>query len=399
VVIRKLLTHTRQAEVAKPEPKPYKLKVGSGLFLEITPTGSKRWRFRYYYLGKEQMISMGLFPDVGLHDAKEARDLARRMLAQGLNPSQKRAEAKRDAMKSQQDSFQNIAEEWLDRQNDKADSTQTKSRWLLNFAIKDFGKHPITDISPKMVLDTCRKLESRGKLETASRIKVKCSQVFRYAVATSRLDRDPTTDLRGALKTVHTQHRAAMIDPASVGKLLRDIDNYGGRQALCCALKLAPLVFVRPGELRAAQWADIDLDKAEWRYTPPKTRKQTRVDLIVPLSHQAVAILREMHASSGKKPYVFHSSSAVGYLSEGAVLQALRKMGYEKEEMSGHGFRAMAKTLLLEELKVPDHYIELQLGHMVRDPNGGAYNRTRFLPERKEMMQQWADYLDELKKL
>ena len=243
---RKPLTHARQAEAAKPETSPYKLKVGDGLFLQVMPSGSKRWRLRYFYLGKEKCLSLGLFPAVGLQAAKDARDEARKLLAQGINPSQKRAQDKAEALLAQANSFQAVAEEWLARQTDKSPATRKKSKWLLGFAINDFGQYPIKDITPKMVLDTCRKAEKRGKLETAGRIKVQCSQVFRYAVAIGAAESDPTRDLGRALKPVQTRHRAAITDPARVGQLLNDIDQYSGAIAVKCALKLAPLVFVRP---------------------------------------------------------------------------------------------------------------------------------------------------------
>lgn len=394
---RKLLTHSRQAETAKPEDKPYNLNAGGSLFLKVMPNGSKKWVWRYFYLNKAKTLSMGLFPAVGLVEAKTTRDEARKLLAQGVDPSQKRKDDKAEALLAQENSFEAIAKEWLARQTDKAEATRTKSDWLLSFAIADFGRRPIKDITPKMVLDTCRRFESQDKLETAKRIKVKCSQVFRYAVATGRVDSDPTRDLAGALRPPQTKHRAAITDPVQIGQLLRDIDQYSGILQVKSALKLAPLVFVRPGELRSARWADIDLDQAEWCFTPPKTRNQTQIELIVPLSRQAVVILQSLHQLTGKYKFVFHSYGKERHLSESAVLNGLRRMGYSGEVMTGHGFRAMAKTAMLERLKLPDQYIELQLGHKVRDPNGGAYHRAKFLEDRKKMMQFWADYLDELK--
>ncbi len=397
VEARKLLMYSRQVESAKPEAKPYKLRAGNGLFLQVMPNGSRRWRLRYFYLGKEKMLSLGVFPAVGLQDARNARDDARKLLAKGEDPSQKRAETKAKALMAQENSFKAVAEEWSSRQTDKAESTRTKSNWLLSFAIEDFGSFPIGEVTPRMVLESCRKAENRGKLETAQRIKVQCGQVFRYAVATGLIDSDPTRDLAGALKPVQTQHRAAITDPNRVGKLLNDIDNYSGTMEVKCALQMAALVFVRPGELRSARWADIDLEGAEWRYTPPKTRNQTKVDLIVPLSRQAIGVLEELRKISGNRDYVFHSYGKERHLSESALCNALRRMGYSTNEMSGHGFRAMAKTIMLEVLKIPDQYIELQLGHKVSDPNGRAYNRVKYLEDRKIMMQKWADYLDTLR--
>lgn len=394
---RKSLTHTRQAEAAKPEAKPYSLKAGDGLFLKVMPNGTKKWVWRYFFMKKAKMLSMGLFPAVGLADAKTARDAARRILAGGEDPSQQRKDKKAEATLAHENSFKAIATEWLARQTDKAEATRTKSEWLLSFAIADFGDRPINSVTPVMVLNTCRKFEIQDKLETVKRIKVKCSQVFRYAVSSGLVESDPTRDLGGALKPPQVKHRAAIIDPAKVGKLLLDIDAYGGTPEVRAALQLSPLVFVRPGELRSARWADIDLEAAEWRYTPPKTRNQTGVDLIVPLARQAVEILQTLKPATGKREHVFYSYGKEGHLSEGAVLSALRRMGYDAGTMTGHGFRAMAKTIMLEVLKQPDQYIELQLGHRTQDPNGGAYNRTKFLDDRREMMQVWADYLDELK--
>lgn len=392
------LTHSRQAETAKPELKPYKLNAGDGLFLEVTPKGSKRWRLRYFHDGKEKMLSLGLFPAVGLHDARERRNAARKLLAQGQDPSALRQQAKQAARKITEESFAAIATEWLARQSDMSTSTKNKNQWLLQFAIDDFGSVPISEVTPPMVLRPCQKLEAEGKRETAHRIKSKCSQVFRFAVATGRLARDPTTDLKGALLPVIVQHRAALTEPKVVAALLRDIDQYAGLVTTVCALKIAPIVFIRPGELRAALWADINLDEAQWRYTPPKTRNQTSLEHIIPLPRQAVALLRELYDVTGKGAYVFPSLTNPGRcMSENSINGALRRMGYTSEEMCGHGFRAMARTILDEVLGFREELIEQQLAHQVRDIHGRAYNRTKHLPERTKMMQSWADYLDALK--
>jgi len=394
---RKPLTNARQADTAKPEAKPYKLNAGDGLFLEVTPSSSKRWRLRYFFLGKEKMLSLGLYPAVGLQEARQARDDAKRLLAQGKDPSDLRKEEKAAKRESHANTFEAVALEWLARQTDKAKVTRTKGRWLLQFAIEAFGYRPIAEIKPSMVLAVCRKQEEAGKLETAHRIKVKCSQVFRYAVGHGLIESDPTRDLSGQLKTPTVTHRAAIVEPTRVGKLLRDIDAYQGRLETCCALKLAPLVFIRPGELRSARWRDIDLDAAIWAYTPPKTRKQTGVDHLIPLPRQAVEILRQLHAVNGRGEFVFRSTGKEGFLSENAVLSALRRMGYGTHEMSGHGFRAIARTMLEERLRYPPELIEQQLAHRVADVHGRAYNRTAFIEERTAMMQVWADYLDKLK--
>ena len=394
---RKPLTHARQAETAKPETSPYTLNAGDGLFLKVMPNGTKKWMWRYFFLKKAKSLSMGLYPAVGLAEAKDARDAARKLLASGNDPSQSRKEEKAAALLAHENSFKVVAEIWLARQTDKAEATRKKSAWLLSFPIAEFGHRPITAITPKMVLDTCRKFENQNKLETAKRIKVKCSQVFRFAVSSGIAESDPTRDLNDALKPPQVKHRAAITDPVRVGQLLLKLDAYSGTPQVCAALRLSPLVFVRPGELRSARWEDIDLDAAEWRYTPPKTRNQTGVDLIVPLSRQAVAILEALQSVTGSREYVFCSYGKEGHLSEGAVLGALRRMGYDGDTMSGHGFRALAKTIMLEALKLPDQYIELQLGHRIKDPNGGAYHRAKFLDDRKQMMQVWADYLDALR--
>lgn len=392
-----MILTAREIQAAKPKHKPYGLADGAGLFLWVTPKGQKYWHFRYRFNSKQPRISLGVYPALSLQLAREKAAEMRTLVARGIDPGQKRKDEKSAALFAQENTFKAIAEEWQERQTDKAEATRVKSAWLLSFPIADFGRRPINEVTPKMVLDTCRRFEKDGKLETAKRIKVKCGQVFRYAVATDRLESDPTRDLNGALKPPQTKHRAAITDPTKVGKLLRSIDAYSGYPQVRAALQLAPLVFVRPGELRSARWADMNLDSAEWRFIPPKTRNQTQIELIVPLSRQAVAILRELHQLTGRHEYVFHSYGKSRHLSESAVLNALRRLGYGGDVMTGHGFRAMAKTVMLEVLKMPDQYIELQLGHKIRDPNGGAYHRAKFLEDRKKMMQAWADYLDSLK--
>lgn len=392
---RKPLTHTRQAETAKPEAKTYNLNAGDGLFLEVLADGSKRWRFRYTCTGTRGLISMGLFPDVGLQDAKEARDTARKLLAKGINPSRQRQDDKAAATLARTNSFAAIAHEWMERRTGSSESTRKQDRRLLQYAIAELGQRPINEITPPMVLAVCRKAESKDAVETANRIKGRCSQVFRYAVATGRAERDPTTDLRGALKAPVVAHHAAIIAPKKLAQLLRDIDSYSGHGSNVYALKLTPLVFLRPGELRAAKWAEIDLEAAIWEIPPERMKmKQSH---IVPLSTQSLALLRELHTQTGKGVYVFKSTGKAGYLSENAVNNALRLMGYGKDEMSAHGFRATARTILDEVLhQSPDH-IEQQLAHAVHGSLGRAYNRATHLPERAKMMQLWADYLDKLK--
>ena len=243
-------------------------------------------------------------------------------------------------------------------------------------------------------METIRRVEDRGALETAHRALANCGQVIRYAVATGRAERDPSGDLRGSLPPVKKKHLASITEPKKVAEMLRALDGYEGTLTVRCALHLAPLVFVRPGELRHAQWSDIDLDTAEWRYFI----KKTETNHIVPLSHQSVKILRELYPLTSRGQYVFPSArSAKRPMSDNAILAAMRNLGISKEEMCGHGFRAMARTILDEVLGFRPDYIEHQLAHAVRDPNGRAYNRTAHLPERRKMMQEWADYLDNLK--
>jgi integrase len=380
----------------KPPGKPTKSYDEKGLFLLVTPAGGKWWRLKYRFDGREKLLSLGVYPDVPLKAARERRDDARRLLADGVDPAQHRKLSKASRLDRAANSFEVVAREWL---------AKMASAWVESHSvriIKRFerdvfpwvGGRPIADVSAPEVLTVIRRIEARGALETAHRALQNCGQVFRYAVATGRAERDPTGDLRGALPPVKGTHFAALTEPTEVGKLLRAIDGYQGSFSVACALKLAPLVFVRPGELRKARWVDIDLESAEWRYTVTKTDTPH----IVPLATQAVAILRELNPLTGTGTYVFPGArSASRPMSDNAILAAMRRMGISKEEMSGHGFRAMARTILDEVLGFRPDFIEHQLAHAVKDPNGRSYNRTAHLAERRRMMQQWADYLDDLK--
>ena len=381
---------------AKPADKPRKIFDGGGLYLEISPAGGKWWRLKYRFDGKEKRLSLGVYPDVPLKAARDKRDEARKLLALGTDPSDNRKAIKSGRMERAANSFEVLAREWFTKYSENWAATHS-DRIIRRFARDVFpwiGERPIAEITAPEILATVRKIEARGALETAHRALSTCGQVFRYAVATGRAQRDPTGDLRGALPPFKGNHFAAITDPKRVGQLLREIDGYQGTFAVNCALRIAPMVFVRPGELRFAQWADVALDKAEWRYTATKTDTPH----IVPLATQAVAILRELHAVTGHGQYLFPGGrSPRRAMSDNAILAALRRMGIAKDEMSGHGFRAMARTILDEVLGVRPDLIEHQLAHAVRDPNGRAYNRTAHLPERRKMMQQWADYLDKLK--
>lgn len=381
---------------AKPGEKPAKLFDERGLFLIVTPTGGKWWRFRYKFDNKEKLLSLGVYPDVGLKDARERRDAARKLLADGIDPGENRKAMKAVKQDRAANSFEVVTREWYGKHAPNW-AEHHGDRIIRRFERDIFpwiGGRPISDVTAPELLAVIRKIEKRGALETAHRALGNCGQVFRYAVATSRATRDPSGDLRGALPPVKGEHFAAVTEPIQAAELLRTLDSYQGTLTVACALRLAPLVFVRPGELRNAVWADIDLDAAEWRYHVTKTDSEH----IVPLATQAVAILRELHALTGTGRYVFPGARSNGRpMSDNAILAAMRRLEIGKDEMSGHGFRAMARTILDEVLGVRPDLIEHQLAHAVRDPNGRAYNRTAHLAERKMMMQQWADYLDKLK--
>lgn len=387
-----------KARTAKAKEKPYKLSDGDGLFLLVTPAGGKWWRFKYRFGGKEKLISFGTYPEVSLADAREKRDAARKQVAAGIDPGEVR-KAKKDAQKAvSENSFEVVAREWHGKYSKMWSVVHAASiiERLEKEVFPWLGARPIEEIKAPELLKVLRRVESRGALDTAHRLRNDCSRVFRYAIATGRADRDPGADLRGALPPVKNNHFAAPTDPKDVAPLLRAIDDYQGSFIVQCALKLAPLFFVRPGELRQAEWAEIDLDAAEWNI--PASRMKMKEPHIVPLSKQALDILQDLKALTGHSKYVFPCHrSPLRCMSENAVNAALRRMGFEKTEITGHGFRAMARTILDEVLNVRPDFIEHQLAHAVKDPNGRAYNRTAHLAERKKMMQQWADYLESLK--
>jgi integrase len=378
----------------KPALKPFKLYDARGLFMLVTPPGGKLWRFKYHFAGKEKLLALGAYPDVSLADARDRRDAARKLVASAIDPAAQRRE-KRDAVES---NFETVAREWFAKFASQwtASHNRTVLARMEQNLFPFIGSRPIRNITSPELLAALRRIETRGANETARRVRQISSQVFRYAIATGRAERDPSTDLRGALAPVETEHRAAITDPKDVGGLLRVLDTYEGTVVVQSALRLAPLLFVRPGELRKAEWSEIDLEQAQWLI--PAWRMKMRQSLTVPLSRQAVAIFRHLHRVTGEGRYVFPSArSGNRPMSDNAILAALRRSGVEKDQMSGHGFRAMARTILDEVLHARVDLIEHQLGHAVRDPNGRAYNRTAFIAERVEMMQQWADYLDTLK--
>jgi len=356
---------------AKPADKTQRLFDGGGMYLELSPAGGKWWRLKYRFGGKEKRLSLGTYPDTGLADAREKRDAARKLLAAGVDPGEQRKAAKAAGEERSANSFEVIAREWHAKQSATWVDLHA-SRIMLRLENDVFpwvGSRPIADITAKELLVTVNRIVDRGAVESAHRVLQNCGQVMRYAIATGRAERNPATDLRGALPTVKQTHHAAII---------------------------APLMFVRPGELRHAEWAEFDLDGAQWNL--PAEKMKMREPHIVPLAPQAVAILRELYSITGRGRYVFPSArSPQRPMSNNAVLSALRRMGFATEEMSGHGFRAMARTVLDEVLHFRPDYIEHQLAHAVKDPNGRAYNRTAHLTERRKMMAGWADYLDTLK--
>lgn len=381
----------------KPSEKPIKQADEKGLFLLITPAGGKWWRLKYRFNGKERSLSFGTYPDVSLKEARERRDAARKLLAGGVDPSEHRKDARAAKIKRAANSFEAVAREWFAKRSSKwavshADKIIAR---LENDIFPWLGEKPIAEITAPMVLACLRRIESRGALDTAHRALQNCGQVFRYAVATGHAERDPCGDLKGALPPAKPGHFAALTDPDKVAELLRAMDDVNATFVVKCALRLAPLLFVRPGELRTMRWSEVDLERAEWRYAVSKTK----TDHLVPLSVQAVSILKELQPLTGRGQYVFPGARTNGEpLSNGALNVALRRAGYStREQHTGHGFRAMARTLLHEELGFAPEVIEHQLAHSVPDALGTAYNRTKFLEQRRAMMQQWSDYLDKLK--
>ncbi|MGD8829360.1 MAG: integrase arm-type DNA-binding domain-containing protein [Pseudomonadales bacterium] len=379
-------------QAIKPQEKRTKVSDGGGLVLWVEPNGSKLWRFRYYFAGREKMISLGTYPATSLAKARKKRDDARTQLEDGIDPSAKR-QAERAA---NADSFAAVAEEWLRQNGHLEEGTRDQYRARLTKYVNPYvGRWSISKITAPELLKVLKRIESKGTIETAHRVRSLLSRVFRYAVATGRAERDPAADLRGAIASVRTRNFAAVIDPKSVGALLRAIENYQGQPSVIYALKLAPLVFVRPGELRGAEWSEIDLAAAEWRI--PASRMKMDERHIVPLPRQAVALLRELKTHTGNGRLLFPGlRSREREISENTLNAALRRMGYGKDDMTGHGFRTVASTLLNELGWHPD-LIELQLAHKPRDRVRAAYNRAERLEERRQMMQTWADYLDRLK--
>ena len=382
---------------AKPTGKAYRLSDEKGLYLEVSPAGGKWWRLKYRFGGKEKRLSLGTYPEVGLKQARERRDEARKQLADGIDPSIHRQATKAARSDRDANSLEVLAREWHQQRHELSPKHAANLMARLKRDIFPWlGSRPVMEITGPEVLAVLRRMTHRGAVESAHRAKCTISQVMRYAVATGRAERDPCPDLKGALPQPKKSHFPAITEPTRVGELLRQLDGYHGTFPVCCAIRLAPMLFIRPGELRQAKWDQFDLDAGTWRFRVTKTK----VDHLVPLADQAVAILRELHALTGQGMFVFPSARKGGTprpMSDNTVLSALRRLGIPKEEMVGHGFRAMARTLLAERLHFRPEVIEHQLSHRVPDTLGAAYNRTKFLQDRIAMMQSWADYLDTLK--
>jgi len=384
---------------AVPKEKPYRLSDSHGLYVEVQPNGSKYWRLKYRFAGKEKRLAIGVYPKVTLKSARKSSELAKDYLDQGIDPSQAKKAKKVEQAQSQGNNVEVISREWHVQQSKKwSDSYAVKVLRSMERDLYPYvGTIPIDQISPPQLLAVLRRVEARGAAESAHRLKQTVGQVFRYAVATGRAQRDITPDLKGALATPQKQHFPAITEPDEVARLLNMLDAYQGTATVRSALKLAPLVFVRPKELRCSEWSEIDFDKQEWRI--PAEKMKMGVDHLVPLSTQALEILAEQKLLTGHwDGYVFPSARSPNRpMSDNAVLSAFRNMGISKEQMTGHGFRAMARTILDEVLHERVELIEHQLAHAVKDSLGRAYNRTTHLPQRRAMMQRWADYLDILR--
>ena len=382
---------------AKPSSKDKKIYDEQGLFLLVRPGGSKLWRFRYQFNGKSKLLSLGSYPDVSLVQARKKRSAAREQLLRGVDPSEERRQRKLESETPILNTFAAIGQEWMATKGVLwCESHRERNERLLLKDLAELGDRPLCEIKAPELLAVLRKIEKRGAVDTAHRARQAAGMVFRFAIATGRAERDISQDLRGALTANKKTHYAAVTEPAELKGLLQTIDNYHGCHAVRAALQLAPLFFIRPGVLIQMEWVEISLEKQEWRV--PAAKMKSDRDHIVPLSTQAIAILKEQQCRTGSSMFVFPSvKTTQRCLSDGALRVALRTMGIEKTVTSPHGFRATARTILDEELHVRPDLVEHQLAHKVRDPNGRAYNRTSFLPERKAMMQQWADYLYELK--
>ncbi|BCG45660.1 Integrase [Citrifermentans bremense] len=391
-----------QVRKSKAASKQFTLFDGGGLFLLVTPSGGKLWRFKYRHAGKENMLSFGSYPEVSLADARDSRTEAKRLLLQGIDPSQSRKNTKALQKEVAKNTLEAVTREWHLKFSSAGKWSEGHATDILHRFEKDIfpplGARPISEIKPVDLLKVLERVASRGALDTAHRLKHHCGMVFRYAVVTERAERDIAADLRGALPSVKNGHHAALTTPKTLAPLLVAVDEYEGSFPVKCALQLLPMFFCRPGELRAAEWAEFDLENAVWEI--PAGRMKMKQPHIVPLSHQAIEVLKALQPLTGGGRYLFPSTrSVLRCISDNTLNAALRRLGFTKEEATAHGFRASARTILDEVLKFRPEYIEHQLSHTVRDALGTAYNRTTHLEARRDMMQRWADFLDDIKKL
>lgn len=383
----------------KPTAKPQKLFDGGGLFLLVTPSGQRYWRLKYRVAGKEKLLALGVYPDVPLAAARRKRDEAREKLAAGTDPGEAKKAAKRAAKVAALNNFEAVARAWLDEwgQTVTPASLTKKRNLFVNDVFPKIGRRPVAEISAPEILEVLRSVDGRGVRFTANRLTGDIARVFKYAVQNGVCKHNPARELQGVIPAAEEKHHAAITDPVQVGAMLRTFDSFTGTFPTRCALNLSPLLFVRPGELRKAEWSQFDLDKAEWRYIATKTKTPH----IVPLAHQAVVILRELQAVTGQYRHLFPGArDRKRCMSENTVNAALKRLGFDTQnEITGHGFRAMARTILREDeaLLFDPEYIERQLAHKTKAANGEAYDRAKFLKQRREMMQRWADYLDQLK--
>lgn len=386
-----------QIKNTKPKEKPFRVAAGRGLFLLVKIDGSKHWVMRYQFDGKENNLSFGRYPDVSLANAEKQVAGTHALLADGINPSENKKAAKTSKSGALANSFEVVAREWaVSYFTNKSESHKERTlRRLESYIFPWLGSKPISEITAPQILEVVKRIENLNKLETAHRTLQATSQVFRYAVQTGRALRDPCVDLRGALPATVVKHMAAFTEPKEIAELLRAIDGFTGSLTVQIALRLSPLVFTRPSELRTAKWADIDLETNQWRYRVSKTNTMH----LVPLSTQAAKLFAEMKPLSGHGEFVFQGGhDPKKPMSAAAINAALKRMGYDtQKDITAHGFRAMARTILHERLNIDPYIIEHQLAHKVPDALGAAYNRTKFVEQRTAMMQAWADYLDELK--
>lgn len=377
---------------AKPRSKKYKIADGDGLFLLVLPSGGKYWRLRYFFGGQEKQLALGVYPEVSLADARDRRAQAHKVLSAGDDPGEVKRESKRVMEVKEADLFEAVAREWLDhRRHEWAPSSlRVKKIYLERYVIPALGPKPISAVTAPEVLDLLREIESRGTLDTARRVSQMCGQIFRYGIAMGRADHNPVPDLKGALKTPVVKHHA-YLKAKELPDFLRALDTYDGKRLTKLAIRLLLLTFVRTNELRGAEWAEVDWEASLWRI--PAQRMKANAAHVVPLSRQAVEILRDLHALSGHRQYVFPNENKPStVMSENTMLYALYRMGYHSRA-TGHGFRSTASTILNEQGFRPD-VIERQLAHTERNHVRAAYNHAQYLPERRDMMQWWADYLD-----